>query len=142
MNLDELYISSYSPMRRKQLLEARKQRSKDSPIDNGSYLNNFELEELDEEDEIGASDPFYQPELNLFLKRHSITSDHRCKLVDWMVQVFRVLIKKDIKYRDDCFFRTIEVLDRFFEQTEHKLSKSQLYIMGITSAMLTSKIEN
>jgi hypothetical protein len=62
-------------------------------------------------------------------------------MVDWMVQVFRVMKRST----DKTFFQAVSILDRFFKarsEAEEPVTKGDLHIFGLVSIFLASKIED
>ena len=35
-------------------------------------------------------------------------------MIDWLVQVFRVMVKTNKKIRNDAFLKTVSILDKFY----------------------------
>eukprot|EP00347_Sterkiella_histriomuscorum_P020311 403338295 len=75
-----------------------------------------------------------------FLKGHLIKSNHRARMIDWMIQVFRVFGSTE----DQTFFLAVSILDRFFlakQQQGQCMSKEDLHIYGLTSVFIASKLD-
>ena len=49
-----------------------------------------------------------------FINGSEVDEDQRCRLLDWMIQVFRVLKKSTI----ETYFLTLRILDAFFVEKE------------------------
>ena len=45
-----------------------------------------------------------------FINGSEVDEDQRCRLLDWMIQVFRVLKKSTV----ETYFLTLRILDTFF----------------------------
>jgi hypothetical protein len=62
-------------------------------------------------------------------------------MVDWMVQVFRVMKRS----QDKTFFQAVSILDRFFKarsEASQPITRDDLHIFGLVSVFLASKIED
>lgn len=62
-------------------------------------------------------------------------------MVDWMIQVFRVLNRS----QDKTFFQAVTILDRFFaakQAANVSVSREDLHLYGVVSIFLSSKIED
>jgi Cyclin, N-terminal domain len=72
---------------------------------------------------------------------HKITLDNRAKMVDWMVQVYKVMGKS-------CpltFFLGVSIMDRYFihkSRFNQIVNKSELHIIGLCSLHISSKFED
>ena len=53
-----------------------------------------------------------EEKFGLFLDGHCVTQDQRYRMVDWMVQVFRVLKKSS----PNTFFQAINIMDGYFKK--------------------------
>lgn len=82
-----------------------------------------------------------QDKLGNFLDGHAVQQDQRFRMVDWMVQVFRVLKKST----PNTFFQAINIMDDYFKKQKDigvNIPKSELHMVGIVSIMLSSKLED
>jgi cyclin B len=62
-------------------------------------------------------------------------------MVDWMIQVFRVIDRSNEK----TFFLAVNLLDRFFQAASAEgrvLLKSELHKYGLTCILIASKLED
>lgn len=75
------------------------------------------------------------------LSNHNIKEDHRAKMIDWLIQVFRVFRGS----ADQTFFLTISIMDRYFELKNlhnEKLDKSELHEIGLVAILIATKFED
>ena len=75
--------------------------------------------------------------LDEFLGKHNISKDYRAKMVDWIVEVLTTF-----KTSEQTFFLTINILDRYFKNSEKNLSSSDLHISGVVAMFIASKYED
>eukprot|EP00347_Sterkiella_histriomuscorum_P003741 403363124 len=76
-----------------------------------------------------------------FLSNHKIREEHRARMIDWLIQVFRVF--KDSA--DQTFFLALSLMDRYFtvkNQKNEVLDKSELHEIGLVSILLSTKYED
>eukprot|EP00347_Sterkiella_histriomuscorum_P013950 403362738 len=76
-----------------------------------------------------------------FLEGHHIQEEHRARMVDWMIQVYRVLKISN----PQTFFLSTSIMDRYFEaRNRHQkpLDKSDLHKIGLVSILISSKYED
>eukprot|EP00347_Sterkiella_histriomuscorum_P009780 403339923 len=76
-----------------------------------------------------------------FMKHHGITEMHRIRMVDWMLQVFRVLNKKSPR----TYVLATQILDMYFRVKRDsgiKMEKNELHLTGLVSVFLASKFED
>lgn len=62
-------------------------------------------------------------------------------MIDWMIQVLRVLNQSN----DKTFFRAVSILDKFFsslKEQEVVLNKNDLHKYGLVSIYIASKLED
>jgi hypothetical protein len=62
-------------------------------------------------------------------------------MIDWMLQVFRVLKRS----ADKTFYLAVSILDRFFAAMQKKklsIAKSDLHIYGVVAIFISSKFED
>ncbi|CAD8139646.1 unnamed protein product [Paramecium pentaurelia] len=71
-----------------------------------------------------------------FLKIHSIPSNLRAKMIDWMVEVLC-----SYKCTDQTFFVAVRTLDFYFAKNEKQLEVSDLHLCGVTSMFIAAKYE-
>jgi uncharacterized protein (UPF0297 family) len=72
---------------------------------------------------------------------HQISEENRARIIDWMVQVFRAL--KVSSY--STFFSAVTILDKYFLakwQQQISLGPESLYLIGMTSVLISSKLED
>ncbi|CDW84539.1 n-terminal domain containing protein [Stylonychia lemnae] len=87
--------------------------------------------------------PFNKSNVKLpnFLSLHSIKDDHRGRMIDWMIQVFRVLKVNNAQ----TFFLAASLMDRYFEsqqQLGRVLDKGDLHLIGLVTILISSKYED
>lgn len=70
------------------------------------------------------------------LKNHSIPSNLRARMVDWMIEVL-----SSYKCQHQTFFVAISLMDRFFGKTTRVHSVSELHLTGVTCMFLACKYE-
>lgn len=58
-------------------------------------------------------------------------------MVDWMGEVLYTF-----KASDQTFFLAVNILDRYFKNTEKELRSSDLHLCGIVSMFIASKYED
>lgn len=58
-------------------------------------------------------------------------------MVDWMVEVLTTF-----KTSDQTFFLAVNILDRYFKQSDRNLTSTDLHISGIISMFIASKYED
>jgi hypothetical protein len=58
-------------------------------------------------------------------------------MVDWMIEVLTTF-----KNSDQTFFLAINLLDRYFKNTNKPLPSTELHISGIVSMFIASKYED
>ncbi|CAD8144489.1 unnamed protein product [Paramecium octaurelia] len=71
-----------------------------------------------------------------WLKNHSIPSNLRAKMIDWMVEVLC-----SYKCTDQTFFVAVRTLDYYFSKCEKQLEISDLHLCGVTSMFIAAKYE-
>lgn len=70
-----------------------------------------------------------------------MNANHRGKMVDWMIQVFRVFDNTS----DKTLFIAVDIIDRFFEslqKTGRVLLKEEFHKYGLTCIYIASKLED
>ncbi len=72
-----------------------------------------------------------------FLKRHSIESSYRLKLVDWMMEVLHVFYCEV-----ETIFLSVGIMDYYLNVTKHKVGKEQLHLICTTAIYMASKMED
>ncbi|CAD8056391.1 unnamed protein product [Paramecium sonneborni] len=71
-----------------------------------------------------------------WLKNHSIPSNLRAKMIDWMVEVLC-----SYKCTDQTFFVAVRTMDFYFSKSEKQLEISDLHLCGVTSMFIAAKYE-
>ena len=71
------------------------------------------------------------------LRRHEISAEYRGKMVDWMVEVLCTF-----KCSQQTFFLAVDIMDRYFKNTDCKLAAGDLHLVGIVSMFIASKYED
>jgi hypothetical protein len=69
-----------------------------------------------------------------------VDGNNRARMIDWMLQVFRVM-----KSCDETFFLSVSIMDRYFKANKKaglKVKKEKLYLLGLASIFLSSKFED
>ena len=72
---------------------------------------------------------------------HEVTEDNRLRIVDWFVQVFRVLRVTN----QETFFLAVSLLDNYMiakSQRGVTLTADNLYLIGMSSVFIASKYED
>ncbi|CAD8061186.1 unnamed protein product [Paramecium sonneborni] len=70
------------------------------------------------------------------LDNHSIPSNLRAKMIDWMVEVLC-----SYKCTDQTFFVAVRTMDFYFSKSEKQLEVSDLHLCGVTSMFIAAKYE-
>ena len=70
-----------------------------------------------------------------FLEDHQISSDYRGKMVDWMIEIFY-----KFNSNEQTFFAAVNIMDRFISEYDKILGDRNLYIIGLTSIYIASKV--
>jgi hypothetical protein len=71
-----------------------------------------------------------------FLKKHEIDQSLRGRMVDWMVEVLT-----SYKCSNRTFFKTVDIMDRYFQSENKCVPISKLHLVGVTSIYIATKIE-
>ena len=128
INLDSLSINI-------QNLEINKKNYLENTYDKQDYkqlLNTYQILEY------GSSilEEYFNKQENLknVLQNHSITPNMRMKMVDWIVEIYY-----NYKTSDNTFFTTINIMDRFFFNTNIKYTPDDLQLIGMCSVFIASK---
>jgi G2/mitotic-specific cyclin-B, other len=72
---------------------------------------------------------------------HEVTEDNRLRIVDWFVQVFRVLKVTN----QETFFLAVSLLDNYMLEKSNRgvtLTADNLYLIGMSSVFIASKYED
>ena len=72
-----------------------------------------------------------------FLSKHTLQSNVRSQMVDWMLEVFT-----NYKSSDETFFLCIYIMDQYIMLTRSKLKNEDIYLIGITCIFIASKLED
>ena len=75
-----------------------------------------------------------QENIKNVLEKHTITPQMRLKMVDWMVEIFTIIQTNDI-----TFFNAVNIMDKFFWNSEISYKPSDLHLIGICSIFIASK---
>lgn len=82
-----------------------------------------------------------QFEMPIYGQRHHLTAQTRACLIDWMLQVLRVLNKTSVR----TFFMGASILDRFFEKQAQSKNRQyhqvDIHLYGLVSFFIASKLE-
>ena len=76
-----------------------------------------------------------------FLEEHRITEFHRMRLLDWMVQVYRVLKVS----APQTFFLSAKIFDRYLiekQKNKESIFQEDLYLIGLSCVFISSKYED
>ncbi|CDW78948.1 UNKNOWN [Stylonychia lemnae] len=76
-----------------------------------------------------------------YLSVHKIKTKHRLRMLDWMIQVFRVFKVS----APQTFFLAVQIMDRYFMEKyklKQILHKSDLHEIGLVSMHISSKYED
>ncbi len=57
-------------------------------------------------------------------------------MVDWMIEVL-----SSFKCEQNTFFISLDILDEFLTKSKKKIDYKQIHILGVTSMLIASKIE-
>ncbi len=71
------------------------------------------------------------------LSAHKITTQHRARMVDWMIEVLT-----NFKCDEQTFFSAVNILDRYLKEKRPARELSELHIIGVTCMFLASKNED
>ena len=71
------------------------------------------------------------------LERHNISSNDRQRMIDWMIQVFRVLRVSS----ENSIFISVALMDRYFSLCINVYDRSSLLLVGLTCLFISSKYE-
>lgn len=73
------------------------------------------------------------------LLNHKITERMRCRMVDWMIEVFT-----NYRCDDYSFFYAVSIMDKYFKLTDNVkiLQPAELHLLGITSMFMASKYQD
>ena len=77
---------------------------------------------------------------SIYDKKHQLTVETRACMIDWMIQILRVLDNKS----DRTLFLATSILDRFFEQSAQKnrlYHSEDIQLYGLVSCFIASKVE-
>jgi hypothetical protein len=89
----------------------------------------------------GISDHIMKLESTLeginFLDRHKVSAEYRSKMVDWMVEVLSTF-----KCSDQAFFKTIQLMDRYYAEIGATLGTSTLHMTGVVAMFIATKYED
>ena len=72
-----------------------------------------------------------------FLSSHKVSADYRAKMIDWMVEVLTTF-----KCSDQAFFKTVQILDRYYAESSKPLSQSSLHLSGVVAMFIATKYED
>jgi hypothetical protein len=78
-----------------------------------------------------------QVDLTGFLSAHKVTTEYRAKMIDWMVEVLSTF-----KCSDQAFFKTIQIMDRYYAESQHQLGTSSLHMTGVVAMFIATKYED
>jgi len=73
------------------------------------------------------------------LSKHKITERMRCRMVDWMIEVFT-----NYKCEDSTFFIAVNIMDKYLKESEKTrvLQPGELHLIGVTSMFIASKYQD
>jgi hypothetical protein len=73
------------------------------------------------------------------LSKHKITERMRCRMVDWMIEVFT-----NYKCEDSSFFIAVNIMDKYLKESEKTrvLQPGELHLIGVTSMFIASKYQD
>jgi hypothetical protein len=71
-----------------------------------------------------------------FLKKHEIDQSLRGRMVDWMIEVLT-----SYKCSNRTFFKTVDIMDRYFQFESKCIPISRLHLVGVTSIYVATKVE-
>lgn len=70
------------------------------------------------------------------LAKHKISNEIRCKMVDWIIEIFNVF-----NFNDTSFFLAIHIMDSYLNNTNKILQNEDVHLIGLVSMLLASKFE-
>lgn len=70
------------------------------------------------------------------LSKHSVSSEIRTKMIDWILEVFSVF-----KFDYSCFFLTVHIIDSYIQFTDKLLTDDDIHLLGMVAMFIASKIE-
>ena len=76
-----------------------------------------------------------------FLAGHLVSAEDRARMIDWMVQIMRVMKISSTR----VLFLAAKLMDKYFaicQKNGIKLGRSKLHLIGMVSVYLASKFEN
>lgn len=76
-------------------------------------------------------------DLTGFLDEHKISADYRAKMVDWMVEVLTTF-----KCSDQAFFKTVQIMDRYYAEIGKPTGTSSLHMTGVVAMFIATKYED
>ncbi|CAD8211569.1 unnamed protein product [Paramecium octaurelia] len=71
-----------------------------------------------------------------FLSNHTVSSNLRAKMVDWMVEVLT-----SYKCKDQTFFLAVKLMDSYLQKTSQKHIPQDLHLIGVTTMFMACKFE-
>ena len=75
-----------------------------------------------------------------FLESHGLTKENRERMIDWMIQVFKVF-----QSGPETFFLGVSLLDRYLKTKSEGcefIGKDQLYLVGLGVIFISSKYQD
>lgn len=72
-----------------------------------------------------------------YLERHSISSEYRSRMVNWMIEV-----TGSLESAPSAFFLSVSLMDKYFAYCEKSLPVSDLHLIGVTAIYIASKHED
>ncbi|CAD8057057.1 unnamed protein product [Paramecium primaurelia] len=71
-----------------------------------------------------------------FLKKHSINSSLRAKMIDWMIEVMT-----SYKCKDQTFFMAVRLMDQYLNQSQKSHVPQDMHLIGVTCMFIACKFE-
>lgn len=72
-----------------------------------------------------------------FLSKHTLQSNVRSQMIDWMLEVFT-----KYKSSEETFFLCVYIMDQYITLTRSKIKNEDIYLIGIACIFISSKIED
>ena len=72
-----------------------------------------------------------------FLSRHSLKSESRTKMVDWMIKIFNSYASEP-----GTFFLCVNILDEYLLRTSYHLYDEDIHLIGMVCVFIASKMED
>lgn len=71
------------------------------------------------------------------IAKHSLCSENRCKMVDWMYEIFASYYSEP-----KTFFLCVHIMDTFLSRTFYSVSNEEIHLLGLCCIYIASKMED